>query len=138
MAEEQKALRKVTADVIETGAILLVDEKGQKRAQLTCMSSDHCEDGYVVAHFYDGAGRPRITLQVNEEGSSIQLWNRLNSPCVSLGVIEERGNGVTICDAEGKPMINLGANGSEASGPNRSNAEVTLLDSSGKIVWSVP
>jgi hypothetical protein len=138
MAEEQKAQRKVTADVIETGAILLLDEKGKKRAQLACMSNDHCEDGYVVAHLYDGDGRPRITLQVSEEGASIQLWNRSNSPCVSLGVIQERGNGITICDAEGKPMIDLGASGSEASGPNKSDAEISVLNSFGEEVWSAP
>ena len=51
-----------------------------------------------------------MTKKVQTYRFSIEL-----TPCVSLGVLNNRGNGITIGDADGKPMIDLGANGSEAA-----------------------
>ena len=78
----------LTADVVEAGMFVLVDEQGKRRAKLSCMSDEHCKDGYVTAQLLDGAGKPRITLQVNDEGGK---YPTLESFQFSLCNVERRG-----------------------------------------------
>ena len=84
----------IAADVIEAGQIVLVDKLRKRRAEIACKSEEHCEGGYAVAQLFDGDGRPRITLQVSDDGANIQHWNRSNSPCITLNVADDRGTGV--------------------------------------------
>ena len=123
----------VTADVIEAGMIVLVDDSGKRRAELSCKSEQHCEDGYAIAQLFDGDGRPRITMQVNQEGASIQLWNRSNSPCVTLNVADERGTGIVVTDSAGKSRFQAGATNNDTS--SESEIRVEIVDSTGVNTW---
>ena len=115
---------------IEAGQIDLVDESGNTRATLACSSAEN--RGHVVLHLYDQTGAPRLSLQVDDkEGPSISLWNTTSSPCISLGVLTG-GNGITICDREGKPLIVAGVPA------ERGEPEVTVSDSSGAIIVQIP
>jgi hypothetical protein len=126
-------------DALEAKAIYLIDSSGAARASLICASNNGEKHGHVVIHLYDREGRPRMSLQVDdEEGASVALFNQTNSPCISVGVFNNRGNGLTICDAEGKPMIDVGASGSEVSGAKESRAEISVLNSVGEQIWSAP
>ena len=126
----------LTADVVEAGMFVLVDEQGKRRAKLSCMSDEHCKDGYVTAQLLDGAGKPRITLQVNDEGASIQLWNRSNSPCITLNVADERGTGVVVCDLDGKGRFQVGSARNDTS--DKLDVRMEIINSDGKVTLSEP
>jgi len=135
MPNANEHFRKVTADAVETGAILLVDESGTQRAVLTCSTNEQSNEGHVLVHLYDGKGRVRMTLQVDDkEGPSVSLFNGTCSPCVSLGVAEGRGNGLTVCDSQGRPRIHVGVNDVETS--DNQYAEFNIRDSQGRVFWS--
>ena len=123
----------LAADVVEAGAFVLVDKQGKRRASLSCMSEEHCKDGYTTAMLFDGEGNPRITLQVNEEGANIQLWNRSNSPCLTLNVSDEQGTGIMVTDLAGKSRFQVGAGTNGASGDCTMQMEVVGPD--GITTW---
>ena len=137
MSEDKKNCHKVKADVIETGAIQLVDENGKMRAEVVCSPDEQSNDGFVVFHLYDGKGRPRLSLQVSDnEGASVSILNGSGSPCVSLGVFEGRGNGVTVCDNEGKPRFHVGTNVENVESASEQYVEAEMRDSAGQVIWS--
>lgn len=139
MSDKNRDCRKVIADIVEAGAIRLVDENGKTRAELMCRSDEEKNDGFVVVHMYDDKGRPRLSLQVNDkEGPSVALFNGKNSPCVSLGVFEDRGNGVTVCDGEGIPRFSAGTRVDESTSALKDDVEVEIRDDEGRIIWSQP
>jgi hypothetical protein len=139
MSKDSKYCGKVTADVIETGAILLVDQDGRIRAQLMCNSDERESNGFVVIHLYDGNGRPRLSLQVSDnEGPSVALFNGKASPCVSLAVFEDRANGITVCDGEGIPRFSAGTTVDNLTSAREQSVKLELRDSEGQIIWSQP
>jgi hypothetical protein len=113
---------------LEANKIRLIDDKGTSRAEMYCGSGDEKKDGYVVVHLYDGERRPLVTIQVDDEGASISLFNERNAPCVSLGVFNERANGITICDHEGNPRISIGGD---------QTMELSFRKADGEECWQV-
>lgn len=114
---------------VETRQIDLVDESGKTRATLDCSSAEN--RGYVVMHLYGDSKSPRLSLQVTDkEGASISLWNQ-TSPCVTLGVLTS-GNGISIKDGDGKPMIDVGVRAGQAS------PDITVRDSNGTPIFTLP
>ena len=139
MSEDNKHYHRVTADVIEAGAFQLVDKNGKTRAELMSRSDDNAGDGYVVVHLYDKEGRPRITLQVSDkEGPSVSLFNGTNSPCISLGVFEGSGNGITLCDSKGMPRFSASASCDNMLSAGEGDARIECRDSEGRVIWAQP
>ena len=130
--------KKLAVDVIEAQQIILVDEYGTQRASLSCSGGDGDAGGYTVIHIKDDEGRPRIMLQVDDQGNPcICLFTRNNSPGVSMAVDHGHGNGLTICDSEGKPCIMLGIGGPDSNDPRSPEPEITMIDEHGRKVWTV-
>jgi hypothetical protein len=126
----------LSVEALEAKAIYLVDDAGATRASLACGTGER--RGRIVVQLYDGDGRPRLTLQVDDdEGASISLWNQTNSPCVSLGVLNERGNGITICDTQGRPKIIAGTTRLGMDGIEKSITEISVINSKDEEIWSV-
>ncbi len=127
-----------SVEAIEAKSIYLVDGSGTTRASMNCASNEGDKRGHVVIHLYDQSGRPRLTVQVDdEEGASIALFNQNNSPCVSLGAFNNRGNGVTICDNEGLPRLVAGVGDIGDGETGNQLTELTVINSEGKVVWSL-
>lgn len=138
MADNRSIDGKLSVDLLEARAIHLVDESGAVRASCSCAADDTEKRGHVVIHLYDRDGRPRLSLQVDdEEGPSVSLFNQTNSPCVSLGVMNNRGNGISICDSEGKPRIRAGAGDVGSTGAAKQAAEIIVRNSDGDVVWAI-
>src|SRR5688500_20384271 len=90
----------VTTDVVKARAFVLVDESDHVRASLFC-STGKGREGFTVLHLNDGAGRPRITLQVHDNNEvGVLLFTEKNTIGVSLG-LSNHGNGVSIEDSDG-------------------------------------
>src|SRR5690606_4735545 len=100
----------------------LVDNAGTPRASLTCSEGTGGNHGHVVIHLHD-QNAIRLSLQVDDkEGVSISMFNELASPCVSLSVLSSRGNGITLCDREGRPRTNAGVDDFSSS------ADISVLN----------
>jgi hypothetical protein len=126
--------KKLSIDVVEARAIVLVDEYGNERVSLSCSGE---AGGFTVIHINDGQGRPSLTIQVDDQGNAgICLFNRDNSTGVSLGVNNGRGNGLSVADPSGQPCIILGAPGPDSDDPRGPSPEITVLDSHGQRMWS--
>jgi hypothetical protein len=130
--------KKLNVDIVETQAIVLVDEFGTERASLSCSGGDGGAGGHTVVHLHDDEGRPRITLQVDDQGNpSMCLFNCSNSPGVSMAANGDRGNGLKICDADGKSVIMLGIPGPESDDPRGPKPDITVFDEQGGTQWTV-
>jgi hypothetical protein len=125
----------IEADCVSTKHLSIVDEQGRERACLTCRSED---DEYVVFDMKDTAGRPRITIQLNDSEAHVMLFTDQNAPAISIGLNGERGNGIQIGrPGDGRPHIILsvpGKDGREELGPEQS---VLVIDSEGRREFSL-
>ena len=130
--------KKLTVDVVEAQSIILVDEYGTERASLSCSGGDDGTGGHTVVHLHDDEGRPRIMLQVDARGNpAICLFNSNNSPGISTAANAGLGNGLTICDPDGKPVIIMGIPGPESEDPRGSKPEITVFDEQSRTGWTV-
>ncbi len=126
---------KLSIDVVEARAIVLVDEYGNERVSFSCSGE---AGGHTVIHVNDGQGRPSLTIQVDHQGNaSISLFNQNKSSGISLAVNNGRGNGLGVADPSGTPCIVLGAPGPESDDPRGPHPEITVLDTHGQRMWSV-
>ena len=117
----------IRVEAIEAKAIYLVDSSGSPRASLTCSEGGGQNHGHVVIHLHDQNGI-RLSLQVDDkEGASISMFNQSASPCISVSALNSRGNGITICDSEGRPRINAGIENGDSS------ADITVLNPDGDV-----
>lgn len=129
---------RVSVDVLETRAIVLVDEYGSERVSLCCSGGDGGKGGSTVIHINDDRGRPRLTLQVDSLGNpSICLFTPENAPGISLAVNHDHGNGIGITDVQGTSQIVMGIPGPKSNDPRGCQPDITVIDARGGRVWSV-
>ncbi|MDM4019636.1 hypothetical protein, partial [Roseiconus lacunae] len=61
--------KKLSIDVVETQAIVLVDEYGTERAKVSCSGGEGGMGGMTAVQINDDTGRPRLELQVDPQGN---------------------------------------------------------------------
>jgi hypothetical protein len=129
--------KKLTIDVIEARAIVLVDEYGNERATLSCSDGADGVGGFTVIQIKDDAGRPRLELQVDPDGNpGIRLVTSNGAAGVSMSV-SARGNGISVADFDGKPCISLGVPHPDSGDPRAPRPAIDVIDERGGRVWSV-
>ncbi len=130
--------KKLTIDVIETRAIVLVDEYGNERATVSCSVGADGVGGFTVIQIKDDAGRPRLELQVDPDGNpGIRLVTSNGAPGVSISVTAGQGTGMTITDLNGKPCISLGVPHPDSGDPRSPRPAIDVIDECGRRFWSV-
>jgi hypothetical protein len=93
----------IEADCITTRHLSLVDDQGRERASLR--TATHHGD-FVVLDMKDVEGRPRVTIQLSDEGAYFALFTEQNAPAISIGVNWDTGSGITIGrPGDGRPQI---------------------------------
>jgi hypothetical protein len=128
---------KLNIDVLEVRDISLVDEFGKCRASLCCAGGDGGIGGHTLIQIYDDAGEPRIELQVGSDNNPGIRLNMPNSDAgVSLAVNKGHGNGMSINDHEGKPLVTLGVSYLDSDDPRSPHPEVVVLDPGKRRAWS--
>lgn len=134
-AKRQKT--KLNIDELEVRQISLVDEYGTCRASLGCCGGDGGIGGFTSIQINDDDGQPRIELEVVDDGSP---FVRLNMPGQVLGVAiaanDKQGNGLSVYDHEGKPLINIGISHPESVDPRGPTPEIVVLDPLSRRAWS--
>jgi hypothetical protein len=129
--------KKLCVDVVETREIVLVDEFGTPRATVFCSGGNGGKGGFTVIQINDDNGRPRIELQVDEHGNPCIRLNTPNDGCgVSMAVNDERGNGLSVGDFEGKPCIMLGVPHPDSQDPPGLHPHITLIDERSRRGWT--
>ena len=130
--------KKLTIDVIEARAFVLIDDYGNRRAELSCCVGEGGKEGFTTIQIYDDTGRPRLVLQVDSQGTpSIALFDSMNHPSISIAVNEEFGRGISVSDAEGNRCISLGVAGLGSNDPRGPHPRIDVVDIPGKRQWSV-
>lgn len=128
--------KKLSIDVIEARAIVLVDEYGIERANLFCTGGDAGKGGMTVVQINDDNGRPRLELQVDPSGNpAIRLATPNDGSGVSLAV-NEVGNGMSIGDFEGKTCIMLGVPHPDSDDPRGPHPDIHVFDEDTGRQWS--
>jgi hypothetical protein len=130
--------KKLTIDVIEARAIVIVDEFGNERATLSCSVGPGGVGGFTVIQIKDDHGRPRLELQVDPQGNpGIRLVAPNGGSGVSMSVTDGQGNGISIADFESKPCISLGIPHPDSRDPRGPRPVIDVIDERGQRVWSV-
>lgn len=130
--------KRLTIDVIEARAIVLVDEYGNERATVSCTVADGGMGGFTVIQIKDDAGRPRLELQVDPDGNpGIRLFTSTGASGVSIAATAGRGNGMSISDMDGRPGISLGVPHPDSGDPRAPRPASDVIDERGQRVWSV-
>jgi len=128
--------RKLTIDQIVTRTLCVVDDAGAERITLSCHQSD---DGQSSAEImiYSSDNRPAAVLQVDSKGNShFALFDRQNFQGVSVGVDSETGNGITITDEHGKPVLLIGTGIIQINGKTIRLPQITAIDDTSGKTWS--
>lgn len=129
---------KLRVDVIETQAIVLIDEYGNERATVSSSGGSGGKGGFTVIQINDDGGRPRLELQVDPHGNpSIRLSTPNDGSGISMSVNDGIGNGISIGDCEGKPCITIGMPHPKSNDPRGTHPEITVTDELGRRGWSV-
>lgn len=92
--------KKRNIDVIETQALLLVDENGTERARLSTYG------GLTSLQFFDDDRSPRLTLQLDDTGANITLLGANRAFGIRLSA-HESANLIELYDAQGVPCIQI-------------------------------
>ncbi|MDC0935542.1 hypothetical protein OAS39_04585 [Pirellulales bacterium] len=124
-------VEEITAGTVTARGFFLVDRDDRVRANLHA-----APDGAVMLDLNDKNGCPRIQIQLDEAGNPfIALFTKDSSVACSLMSDTNRGNGLSINDGGGRPMVSIGAidNGCEVSGYNEPH--ITVFDRDGNICW---
>ncbi len=110
MAKKKQALNEskehvaIHADVVSAKYFSVVDENGKERASMSLAGAkEDCAQIFI----YGNDGKPRITMQVNRDESSITIEQAGSVPGVSL-VVSNRSNGIGIADSLGRPIYECG------------------------------
>lgn len=120
---------KLNIDELEVRQISLIDEYGTCRASLSCSGGDGGIGRRTSIEINDDAGQPRIELEVVDDGSPFLRLNMPNQVAgVSLGVNEGQGNGMSIYDHEGRPLVMLGVSHPASDDPRGAHPDVVVLD----------
>ncbi len=129
-------LKIVEADCICTKQLSLVDDQGRQRAVLMTGTTDN---DYVVFHMNDAAGRPRVTIQLDDAGTSIMLFTEQNAPAISIGLIGDVGNGITIGrPGDGRPHVMLGVPGKDGYVERGQEPSLVIISSKGDEIVITP
>jgi hypothetical protein len=133
----KKRRARLAVDVLEARVISLMDERGKRRASLTCFPGREGR-GFTLLELLDDAGCPRLTLQVDEKGiPSIGLFTATGGPCVSMSV-NEGGSGLSIWGTEkDSGFLMLGVAGTKHNDPRGPGPRLDVVDSKGRRSWSV-
>lgn len=130
--------KKLTIDVIEARAIVLVDEYGNERVTVSCNAGADGIGGFAVIQIKDDSGLPRLELQVDGQGNAcIRLITPNGGSGVSIAAADGQGNGMSIADFEGKPCISLGVPHPDSGDPRAPRPAIDVIDEHGQRVWSV-
>lgn len=89
--------RKVKKDLIAR-SLYLVDDKNKA----SVMIGAHKDVAFF--NLCDSSARPRLSLTVDPAGPHITLFDRKGRAKFSIGVSEEIGSGLQICDPKGRPV----------------------------------
>lgn len=129
--------KKLSIDVVEARAIVLVDEFGIERATLSCTGGESGRRAMTVLQINDDDGRPRLELQVDPNGNpSIRLATPNDAAGISLAVSNHSGNGISVGDSEGRACITLSVPHPGSNYPPGSHPEIRILDESTGRQWS--
>lgn len=128
---------KLNIDELEVRQISLVDEYGTCRASLGCTGGDGGVGGFTSIQLNDDAGQPRIELEVVDDGSPFVRLNMPSQvPGVSIAANDQQGNGLSVYDHEGKPLIKIGISHPESDDPRGPTPEMVVLDPISRRAWS--
>lgn len=134
-AKRQKA--KLNIDELEVRQISLVDEYGTCRASLSCSGGDGGISGFTSIQINDDTGQPRIELQVGSDNNPGIMLNMPNyQPGISMSANDGQGNGMSIYDHEGRPLVMLGVSHPDSDDPRSPHPEVVVLDPGKRRAWS--
>jgi hypothetical protein len=128
--------RKLAIDQIVTRKLCVVDDTGAERITLSCHQSDDGQSSAEVM-IYNADNRPVAVLQVDPKGNShFSLFDRQNFQGVSVGVDSETGNGITITDEHGKPVLLIGSGVTQINGKTIRLPQITAIDDASGRTWS--
>jgi hypothetical protein len=129
----RKIPSKLSIERLEVGMIVLVDEQGVERAMLTCSTGP--EIGCATwLHMNDEQGRPRLSLQVNELGSSVCLYSQ-NDATLSMKASEAHGVGIWVSDRASNSSVSIGVPGPKSGDPRGIHPDITVMEAGRG--WSV-
>lgn len=128
---------KLNIDVLEVRQISLVDEFGTCRASLSCSGGDGGIGGITSIEINDDSGRPRIEFEVARDGSPfVRLNAPSQNPGVALAAHNGQGNGLSVYDHEGKPLIKICISDPDSDDPRGATPEIVVLDPHSRRAWS--
>ena len=92
--------KKLNIDVIQTQALVLVDENGTERASLSTYG------GLTSLQFFDDDRSPRLTLQLDDTGANMTFLGANRAFGIRLSA-HETANLIELYDAQGVPCIQI-------------------------------
>jgi hypothetical protein len=105
--------KSTASDVVRTRGLELVDDQGRERATLSAQGGD-----FVGLVLWDAAGKARVSMEANKDGSSLFLSDSNAKHRVSLWSPANGGDAeVALNDENAKERLRLWAN-ANASGQN--------------------
>jgi len=139
--------KSTASDVVRTRGLELVDDQGRERATLSAQGGD-----FVGLVLWDAAGKARVSMEANKDGSSLFLSDSNAKHRVSLWSPANGGDAeVALNDENAKERLRLWAN-ANASGQNvtdergawfqvlngaqKSEARIETLDGSATLALS--
>ncbi len=133
---KKRQTSKLNIDELEVRRITLVDEYGKSRASLHCSGGDGGIGGFTSISLNDDAGQPRIELEVHEGSPFIRLNMPDANAGVSIAANDGLGNGMSVYDHEGKPLVQIGVSHPDSDDPRSPHPEVVVLDPGKRRAWS--
>lgn len=125
----------LTVDSIETKMVVLVDEYGKQRANLSCSGGDGGNGGFTLLQIFDDGGKPRIELQVDGTGNASIALKNVNGGSTGVSmVVSESGNGWGVNDHRGVPCISCGVGHPESNHPGGPN--ISVVDRKATLGWN--
>lgn len=131
---KKRQTSKLNIDELEVRRITLVDEYGKSRASLHCSGGDGGIGGFTSISLNDDAGQPRIELEVHEGSPFIRLNMPDANAGVSIAANDGLGNGMSVYDHEGRPLIQIGISHPDSDDPRGS--EISVLNPPSRRGWS--
>ena len=126
---------KLSIDELEARSVVLVDEYGSQRVRLWCDGGDGGIGGFTKLQMNDDKGNPRIEIQIDHQGNpSIRLLTTTDGGGVSIAVNEGLGNGLSIGDHEGNPLISIGV--PDPDSPDPRGPHISVINPEGNVGWS--
>ena len=131
-----KKQKPLSAEIIETRCIRLMDESGVARVVLMVDTLDKGPGEEVIVRLCDTKGLPRLSIELDGKGNpSIRLYNSDHSTGVSIVINEEAGNWIGLTEARGM-SISLGVTNPDTKGPPSPDAVIILRGLNGDYYLS--